>query len=719
MLLASSARGRGVSPRSLSTGERETQRESSYRVRLMLGGVVVILVLFVLAGLSTGHVFLATAVDEVRQSVARANSYLELALHHYAAELESAPGHASNRLFTAGTAQLAYLVLTDEAGDEIYRSPAVDAMAEPAGQSIEAQILSGTVHVRSGLRLDDGRVFGLRFGLDTSSYRTIAGQLALQHAVLLAGSSAVALVLLYFVGRHWSRLTSRLRRLFRAVANGRPLQPAEGVVGSEFLRLSRAFDDMLEAIDARTAACSEIADRQHLVLDSANCMVALTDGDGRLVLANAPLLALNRLDEASAVGLHLRDLPAFSRDDSRAVLDQAFARGRDGARQVVALAFDTPQGERFGELHLQPVRDRAGAVEFLVGMLFDVTQHKQREQRLTERLAHWREVFDAAAYPITVLDENFRVTTANRAFSEWLGKPFDALVGRPCVACADDHDGHGRPCPHRAGLQEGNAVTAVTDGVGASGSFTVSTSPVHTADGRLAGAVCIAYDAAAAQQQEQQRLDALSRQRDTLIREVHHRIKNNLQGVIGLLRQATRRKAAAVDAINDAISQVHAIATVYGIQSRPDEQAPHLRTLLSAIAANAAASYPQISVSTDVDSCDPDTIIAEDKAVVIALIFNELLQNALKHSGGSDGGALVGLHCRREGDALRIVIRNTGALPENFCFAEGYGLGTGLELVRNMSPRSGFTLSIASAGAHVVATARLESPLVRIERSAS
>ena len=51
-----------------------------------------------------------------------------------------------------------------------------------------------------------------------------------------------------------------------------------------------------------------------------------------------------------------------------------------------------------------------------------------------------------------------------------------------------------------------------------------------------------------------------------LVKEVHHRIKNNLQGVAGLLQQIAQRKPEVATAIDEVVGQVQAIAQVYGLQ---------------------------------------------------------------------------------------------------------------------------------------------------------
>ncbi|WP_377161791.1 histidine kinase dimerization/phosphoacceptor domain -containing protein [Roseateles sp. UC29_93] len=62
--------------------------------------------------------------------------------------------------------------------------------------------------------------------------------------------------------------------------------------------------------------------------------------------------------------------------------------------------------------------------------------------------------------------------------------------------------------------------------------------------------------------QEAARLEAAIAQRELLVREVHHRIKNNLQGVAGLLQQIAARRPEVRTVINEAVGQVQAIAQV-------------------------------------------------------------------------------------------------------------------------------------------------------------
>ena len=85
-------------------------------------------------------------------------------------------------------------------------------------------------------------------------------------------------------------------------------------------------------------------------------------------------------------------------------------------------------------------------------------------------------------------------------------------------------------------------------------------------DGQASQLLLVATDVTEQRAAEQARLQAAIAQREVLVREVHHRIKNNLQGVAGLLQQNAARRPEMADILSEAVGQVQAIAQVYGLQ---------------------------------------------------------------------------------------------------------------------------------------------------------
>lgn len=213
-------------------------------------------------------------------------------------------------------------------------------------------------------------------------------------------------------------------------------------------------------------------------------------------------------------------------------------------------------------------------------------------------------------------------------------------------------------------------------------------------------------------QAEQDHINQLETQRDTLVREVHHRIKNNLQTVVGLLRREAGKHPEAKAAIEQAITQVQSVAVVHGLHGRVTQHTIMLCELLPAIVNNVSdLTGVPVLLRGMREGCG-ELRIKDNETVAIALILNELVTNAVKHAGqGADeSGPLVTM--AREGHIARIRIVNPGRLPAGFDFAEGRGLGTGLSLVKALMPAPGMRIDIRQVDGRVEMEMLVEGPVL-------
>jgi hypothetical protein len=86
-------------------------------------------------------------------------------------------------------------------------------------------------------------------------------------------------------------------------------------------------------------------------------------------------------------------------------------------------------------------------------------------------------------------------------------------------------------------------------------------------------------------EQEAQRREMEQAQRDALVQEVHHRIKNNLQGIMGMLRTLDHQHPDLHAPITQVIGQIHSISVIHGLQGRASADRVRLCELTSAVAA--------------------------------------------------------------------------------------------------------------------------------------
>jgi PAS domain S-box-containing protein len=225
--------------------------------------------------------------------------------------------------------------------------------------------------------------------------------------------------------------------------------------------------------------------------------------------------------------------------------------------------------------------------------------------------------------------------------------------------------------------------------------------------------VGLVEDITARRREAAEKLASAQKQRDTLVREVHHRIKNNLQSVAGLLQRELGKFAAINPRLETAISQVNAIAVVHGLQSTDPSEAIQLCDSVRSICKTVSdlAQRPVQFIIENEQTSFRAVEIDSNEAVPLALVLNELILNAVKHSPPHSPAPSVTL--RTDGSTARLLIRNSVAKPPDFDLDAGRGLGTGLSLVRSLLPGKGARLTYELSRHEVMLThLRLSAPVV-------
>jgi two-component system, sensor histidine kinase PdtaS len=171
--------------------------------------------------------------------------------------------------------------------------------------------------------------------------------------------------------------------------------------------------------------------------------------------------------------------------------------------------------------------------------------------------------------------------------------------------------------------------------------------------------------------------------KDATIREIHHRVKNNLQTVAALLRLQARRidSVEGKAALEEAVRRVGSIAIVHDTLSQTleetvtfDEVADRLRVMVAEVAA------PDGQVTSE--RVGTFGTITAEVATPLAMVLTELLQNAVEHGFGAGPGRLT-VRAQRFAGRLQVTVEDDGAgLPEGFDPETSTSLG--LSIVRTL-----------------------------------
>ena len=223
------------------------------------------------------------------------------------------------------------------------------------------------------------------------------------------------------------------------------------------------------------------------------------------------------------------------------------------------------------------------------------------------------------------------------------------------------------------------------------------------AGGSVTGGVILLRDVT-----DVRRLDRLLLSKDAAIREVHHRVKNNLQTISSLLSLQARRVEVGEgrEALREAERRVRSIAVVHEILARdPGDQVPFADIVGSLVqmAEDSVVCARPVEITVDGDLGD----VTADVATPLAVILAEVLQNAVEHAfppeadGPDPAPGHVGILLEVRGDQLWVAVDDDGCgLPEGFDIERTNSLG--LSIVRDlvMSQLGGSITMQAADGGH-------------------
>jgi PAS domain S-box-containing protein len=364
-----------------------------------------------------------------------------------------------------------------------------------------------------------------------------------------------------------------------------------------------------------------------------------------------------------------------------------------------------------------PIRDSSGNVCGVSTIVRDISERKIAEQNLSESRERLEWVLEATGIglwlnplPLSELNwdsrtcELFFLPPGARPTVEWFWKrlhPEDREPTRLAVEAAL-RDKTLYAIDHRVVSPKTGEIRWIRSAGKA----------IYDASGTAIRFDGINYDITDEKQAESERLDHTVRQRDALVREVHHRIKNSLQGVVGLLRQKIRKNPSIAPDIEETISQLQSVALVYGLQETRPDGLVNLAEITDAICSSAGNLIGgRLERIFERQSQGPACVVARE-AVSVAVALNELVINALKHQPARAGQKHVRIILRETADEAEIRISNRGHLPAGFDYHGGRAAGNGLELVRTLLAAPGGTITFNGARGEVEVVLKLSPPLL-------
>jgi PAS domain S-box-containing protein len=316
-----------------------------------------------------------------------------------------------------------------------------------------------------------------------------------------------------------------------------------------------------------------------------------------------------------------------------------------------------------------PLRDHAGRLIRWLGTHTDITTEREA-QRAYERARF----FELSLDMVCIADAAGAFVHLSPAFSSTLGFTREQLLGRSTLDFVHEEDRTVtaqllRDFASKAGTCEFTRRFRCHDGTFRWLQWRWAASPggMNYAIARDVTADRERVESLLAAEQElrnnQASLSATLRERDLLLQEIHHRVKNNLQVISSLINIQARRLDArdARIALEECKTRVEAIALVHEqlYQSKDYRQIPfskYVRILIQNITTLSALPERRVLIEVDTDPVS----LPVDKAIPCGLILNELVTNALKHAYPADAAGEVRVSVRILDKQLLLSVADDG-----------------------------------------------------------
>jgi PAS domain S-box-containing protein len=343
----------------------------------------------------------------------------------------------------------------------------------------------------------------------------------------------------------------------------------------------------------------------------------------------------------------------------------------------------------------------AGEPLRIIGTATDITARKRTEDDLRRAAALLEHTHEA----ILVLDLNETILFWNRGATELYGWTLEEALGQVAYQLL----GTRFPEPFEAIkaelLQRGRWAGDLTQTRRDGSPLVVSSRWALQCDvqGQPLAFLEINSDVTARTQMEAQIRASLA-EKEVLLKEVHHRVKNNLQVISSLLslQSASEQHPSVHDFVLESERRIQAMALVHEILYQGSDiarfpLATYVRTLSAHLMHAYSGEADRITVHTQVEPVD----LSLETAVPCGLILSELLSNCLKHAFPHGEGGDVTVSLSREADHLRLIVSDNGCgFPVHLDFRQTESLG--LQLVCALTDQLQGTIALERAGGTAV-----------------
>jgi PAS domain S-box len=308
-----------------------------------------------------------------------------------------------------------------------------------------------------------------------------------------------------------------------------------------------------------------------------------------------------------------------------------------------------------------------------------------RVSSFLEDIEGWKFVLNSLPDLIAILNHKYEIMWVNDAMAECLSTSPDSCLG---VRCFEAIHGTKLPiddCPHAKMMMDNKRHTEELYEPNLGGYFLVTASPIKDKSGNILGSVHIARDITERKIMEDKIKDSLQ-EKEMLIRETYHRVKNNLMVISSLLDLQARYidDIETQNIFRDSQNRARSMALIHEkLYQTTDLKwinfADYIQKLSMELFETYSGQSNNIKIDFDLENHELDT----ETSIPLGLIINELISNSLKHAFADGRSGNIKIKFYKDDEKYVLIISDDGiGFPEDLDYKKSDSLG--LKIVNSL-----------------------------------
>jgi PAS domain S-box-containing protein len=422
------------------------------------------------------------------------------------------------------------------------------------------------------------------------------------------------------------------------------------------------------------------------LFDSISDAIYIQDKEEQFIKVNKAALELNGYDREFLIGKQPDVLAAKGKTDLKKAQEH-FKKALDGTPQK----FEQWGRRKNGEVFPEEVVLNPGTYfgeEVVIAIARDISKQHEVEDEIQKSREKFEQLFQNAPVSIVMMDKNQHIRTVNRAFENTFGYIAEEIEGlnvdKVIVPKGKERqaqklskqvfEGDASSISARRETKNGELVDVLIYGV-----------PVYV-NGETIAIYGIYVDITERKKAEEKIKKSL-KEKEVLLAEIHHRVKNNLAVIAGLLelQQFKADSKEARNILRESQLRINSIALIHEKLYQNENLSEvsidvYLKELLDIIVSSMATEVTDVSISIDSASI----FLTINQAIPCGLILNELITNVYKHAFEGRKTGDINIKLKQEDETFLLCVEDNGrGMPENIDYDNPSTLG--LTLIQTLS----------------------------------